>query len=126
MYASRNARTICSGEPFASAGSGTPQCAVIGCPGQTGHISCAALSQTVKTKFMCGAVGPANSSQLLLRKSLVDKCATSISLSASGRTTPDGWLPALYAVKNGLPLPLRMASATIDRAEFPVHKNSTL
>jgi len=64
-------------------------------PGQTGHISFAALSQTVKTKFIFGASGLANSSQLLLRKSLVGKCAISISLSASGRTTPDGWLPAL-------------------------------
>jgi hypothetical protein len=37
-----------AGEPFASAGSGMPQCAVIGWPGQTGHVSPAALA--------CGAV----------------------------------------------------------------------
>src|SRR5260370_5600375 len=41
-YASRNARSICSGVPLTAAGSGTPQCAVIGCPGHTGHISWAA------------------------------------------------------------------------------------
>jgi hypothetical protein len=45
---------------------------------------------------------------------------------ASGRTTPDGWLPALYAVKFGIPLRFMIASAMIERAEFPVHKNNTL
>ena len=44
-----------------------PQCAVMGWPGQTGQISLAALSQTVKTKFILGASGFANSLQLLLR-----------------------------------------------------------
>jgi hypothetical protein len=34
--------------------------------------------------------------------------------------------PALYAVKVGLPFLFRMASAIIERAEFPVHKNKTL
>jgi hypothetical protein len=53
--------------PVASAGSGMPQCAVIGCPGQTGHGSLAALSQTVKTKSSFGASGPENSFQLLDR-----------------------------------------------------------
>ena len=72
-----------------------PQCAVMGWPGHTGHISWAALSQTVKTKFIFGAPGFANSSQLLLRKPSVGRCANSIILSASGRTTPEGWLPAL-------------------------------
>jgi hypothetical protein len=47
---SRNARSISSGVPTTAAGSGIPQWAVIGWPGQTGHISLAALSQTVKTK----------------------------------------------------------------------------
>ncbi len=37
-----------------AAGSGTPQCAVIGWPGQNGHTSLAALSQTVNTKSKCG------------------------------------------------------------------------
>ena len=35
-----------------------PQCAVIGCPGQKGHCSLAALSHTVKTKSSFGASGP--------------------------------------------------------------------
>jgi len=55
-----------------TAGSGTPQWAVIGCPGQTGQTSCAALSQTVKTKSSFGESGFANSSQDLLRKLWVD------------------------------------------------------
>ena len=54
--------------PSTAAGSGTPQCAVIGWPGQTGQASPAALSQTVKTKSMRGAPGAANSSQLFERK----------------------------------------------------------
>ena len=54
--------------PSTAAGSGTPQCAVIGWPGQTGQASPAALSQTVKTKSICGAPGRANSSQLFERK----------------------------------------------------------
>src|SRR5258705_8791133 len=66
--ASRNARSICSGVPSTAAGSGTPQWAVTGCPGHTGQISFAALSQTVNTKSIFGAPGFANSSQLLLRK----------------------------------------------------------
>jgi hypothetical protein len=59
---SRNARAISSGVPTAAAGSGTPQWAVKGRPGQTGQISLAALSQTVKTKWRWGAPGFANSS----------------------------------------------------------------
>ena len=42
---------------LAAAGSGTPQCAVIGWPGHTGQASPAALSQTVKMKSICGAPG---------------------------------------------------------------------
>ena len=72
-----------------------PQCAVIGWPGHTGHTSLAALSHTVKTKFISGAPGCANSSQLLLRSPLVGRWASSIWRSASGRTVPAGWLPAL-------------------------------
>src|ERR1700722_6926445 len=87
--ASRKARSICSAVPFTSAGSATPQCAVIGCPGQIGHTSLAALSQTVKTKFIFGAPGFANSSQFLLRKPPAGKPAISICLSASGRTIPE-------------------------------------
>src|SRR5260221_94438 len=98
----------------------------MGCPGHRGQISFAALSQTVKTKSIRGASAFANSSQLLLRRPSVEARASSICFSASGRTTPDGWLPALYAAKFGRPFRLRMASAMIDRAEFPVHRNKTL
>jgi hypothetical protein len=45
---------------------------------------------------------------------------------ASGRTTPDGWLPALKALKFGKPLRFMIASAIIERAEFPVQRNNTL
>ena len=45
------------------AGSGRPQCAVIGWPGQIGQTSFAASSQTVNTKSSFGASWLANSSQ---------------------------------------------------------------
>src|SRR5580765_1682062 len=73
MYASRKARASCSGDPTTAAGSGTPQCAVIGWPGQTGHTSFAALSQTVNTKSSSGAPGFANSSHALLRNPATGK-----------------------------------------------------
>jgi hypothetical protein len=43
--ASRKALSICSMVPCAAAGSGTPQWAVSGWPGQSGQLSFAALSQ---------------------------------------------------------------------------------
>jgi len=43
----------------------------MGWPGQIGHASAAALSQTVKTKSIFGASGPENSSQLFERKPFV-------------------------------------------------------
>ena len=39
---------------------------------------------------------------------------------------PEGWLPALYALNEFLPLKFKSASAMMDRAEFPVHKKRTL
>src|SRR5256885_11249421 len=77
-------------------------------------------------KFIFGESGLANSSQLLLCKPAVGNCAASSVFSATGFTRPAGWLPALYAVKCGFPFWLRMASARIERAEFPVHRNKTL
>jgi hypothetical protein len=50
------------------AGSGIPQCAVMGWPGQTGHVSAAALSQTVNTKSNFGSPFLANSSHDFQRK----------------------------------------------------------
>jgi len=50
---------------------GPTQCALIGSPGHTGHVSLAALSQTVNTKSIFGAPGPANSSHDLERISQV-------------------------------------------------------
>src|SRR5262249_39694566 len=125
VNASRNACCICSGVPTLAAGSGTPQCAVIGCPGHTGHTSFAALSQTVKTKSSSGAPGLANSPQSLLRKPLVGNFAASIWRRATGWTSPFGWLPALYAVNVGNPFLFMMASAIMERAELPVQRNST-
>ena len=72
-----------------------PQCAVIGCPGQTGHVSPAALSQTVKTNSMRGAPTAAKSSQLWLRNPSVSWPRSASSASAMGWTLPVGWLPAL-------------------------------
>src|SRR5208282_1053882 len=115
-----------SGVPATAAGSGTPQCAVIGWPGHIGHTSFAALSQTVKTKFIFGAPGFANSSQLLLRAPSAGIPASCNCFSASGRTFPVGRLPALKVVKFGLPFQFRIASAMIERAELPVQRKSTL
>ena len=56
--------------PTKAAGSSTPQCALIGWPGQTGQTSAAALSQTVNTKSSTGAPGAVNSSQLFERRPL--------------------------------------------------------
>src|ERR1700721_3548272 len=99
--ASWKARSISSVVPLTAAGSGIPQCAVIGCPGQIRQTSFAALSQIVKTKFIWGAPGLENSSQLLLRAFSVGRLAARSCLSASGLTVPVGMLPALYAVKLG-------------------------
>ena len=98
----------------------------MGWPGQKGQASLAALSHTVKTKSMGGAPGEENSSQDLLRRLAVLNPAFSSWRIASGRTAPDGWLPALKAVKLGKPLWLMMASAMMERAEFPVQRNNTL
>src|SRR5260221_7916177 len=95
LNAIRNAAHRSPSEPCAAAGSGKPQCAVIGRPGQNGHASPAALSQTVNTKSREGAAGPANSSQLLLPRTAVDSCIWPSSSSAIGGTAPSGWLPAL-------------------------------
>jgi hypothetical protein len=45
-----NARSRSTSVAATAAGSSTPQCAVIGWPGHAGHVSFAALLQTVKTK----------------------------------------------------------------------------
>jgi len=66
------------------------QCAVIGCPGHTGHGSAAAWSQTVKTKCMNGAPGRENSSQLLLRNPCVGRRFLSKSSKANEFTLPVG------------------------------------
>ncbi len=126
VKASLKARSISSAVPFTAAGSGIPQCAVMGWPGQNGHTSLAALSQTVKIKSRGGESAPENSSQDLLRSPCVGKCASSSCLSASGRTNPLGWLPALKAVKFWRPLRFMMASAMMDRAELPVQRKSRL
>ena len=89
------ARSISCEVPRMAAGSGTPQCAVMGWPGQMGHTSLAALSQTVKTKLNRGAPGAANSSQDLLRSPSTGRPTACNCRNASGRTVPDGWLPAL-------------------------------
>jgi hypothetical protein len=83
----------------------------------------------VNAKSICGAPGNANSFHDLLRNPSVEIPAISSCFNASGRGVPVGLLPALYAV-NVPPIFIarwfRIASARIDRAEFPVHKNKTL
>ena len=62
----RKAARLWSSSPSTWEGSGKPQCAVTGAPGQYGQASPAALSQTVMTKSIFGGSGAANTSQLLL------------------------------------------------------------
>src|SRR5579871_3427204 len=112
--------------PVTAAGSGMPQCAVTGRPGQTGHASLAALSQTVKTKSSSGAPGPENSSQLLDLNPSVGKPSPRRRESACGFTVPFGQDPAENARNLSPPVLLRSASARIERAEFPVQRKSTL
>ncbi len=69
---------------------------------QNGQISPAALSQTVIAKSMCGAS------------------------SAKWLTSPMGSLPAEQVLKRPRPATLSIASAMMLRAQFPVHRNSTL
>jgi len=45
---------------------------------------------------------------------------------ASGCTTPNGWDPAENAGNRSAPNRLNIAFARIERAEFPVHRRSTL
>ena len=97
-----NALALSSSDPAAAAGSSMPQCAVIGWPGQTGHTSAAALSQTVNTNCIGGASGDENSFQLLLRRCSVGSRLRSSVAIASGCTSPFGKLPALKRVKAAL------------------------
>ena len=108
--------------PSTVAGSGTPQCAVIGWPGHTGQISPAALSQTVNTKSSGAAPGCANSSQLLLRRPSIGIRFARRNSSAKGLTLPVGCDPALCATNRPAPTCLRIDSAMTLRAELPVQE----
>src|SRR5262249_18526560 len=113
-------------EPSTAAGSGTPQCAVIGWPGQIGQTSPAASPQTVKMKSSCGAPGLANSSQDFDRKSEAWKPRPSTIGTAWGLTRPAGVEPAEKALTRPPPSLLSRASARIERAELPVQRKRTL
>src|SRR5579883_161095 len=54
--------------PSTRAGSSIPQWEIMGWPGHRGQVSASASAQTVKTKSMTGAPGPANSPQFLERR----------------------------------------------------------
>src|SRR5260370_41615616 len=108
--------------PSTSAGSSTPQCAVIGWPGHIGQVSPAALSQTVKMKFIAGAPAPANSSQLFERRLSGGESRLLSTLIASVFTLPFGSLPAEKLRKSVGPCFLRIDSARIERALFPVDR----
>src|SRR5262249_1304030 len=124
-YASLNASAISAGEPLASAGSGMPQCAVIGWPGHTGQISPAALSQTVKAKSSGGAPGFANSFHDFERKPDVSEPRLCNSWIVCRFPRALGWVPGVEAWNLPAPSLFRMASAMIERAELPVHKKRT-
>src|SRR5688500_17043827 len=103
-----------------------PQGAVTGLPGQMGQGSPAAASQTVKRNSRSAAPGAANSSQLLDRSPSVGKPRSRRISIAMGWTSPLGKLPAENARKRPSPSRLSSASARIERAELPVHRNRTL
>lgn len=96
FIASTKARRLVASLPSTAAGSGIPQYAVIGWPGNNGQTSPAALSHTVMTKSTCGESGRANSSQVYCGVlGLVN--GPSPAIPANGLTCPTGWLPALHA-----------------------------
>jgi hypothetical protein len=74
-----------------------PQCAVIGCPGHTGQISPAALSQTVNTKSRMTGEGAANSLQDLERSASVG-CTRSQVGALAGTCPTDEWASVPRAV----------------------------
>src|SRR5262245_19192356 len=90
----KNARSFSISPPYTPAGASLPQCAESGCPGQSGHVSPAAASQTVMTKSMLGAFGAVKTSQLLEKKLAVGYPKLASTFSANGLTTPLGMLPA--------------------------------
>ena len=125
--ASRNARSTSASLPRTAAGSGTPQWAVMGCPGHTGQTSLAALSQTVKTKSSLGGAGqgefvPGLAAQTAGRQMRHFELPQGL---RSNRFPKDDFRRC-KPVKLGWPLKFRMASAMIERAELPVHRNKTL
>src|SRR5690606_8885792 len=103
-----------------------PQCAAIGRPGQTGHVSPAALSQTVMTRSIGSASGPANSCQLFERRPSAGRPVARSTSSAIGCGSPFGWLPTENARKRPSPMWLSSDSARIERAELPVQRNRTV
>ena len=64
-------------------------------PGQTGQTSPAAWSQTVMTRSILGASGPANSSQDLLRAPASESPIEARYSATYGLIVPPGRLPAL-------------------------------
>jgi hypothetical protein len=74
-----------------------------------------------------GASGPVNSSQLFERNPSVGNPRPASSFAAlRGAARPWAWLPALNAVKRPAPSWFEQAFAMIERAELPVHRNSTV
>jgi hypothetical protein len=80
----------------------------------------------VKTKSIFGEPGVANSSHDFERAKGVSSFRFFRSSMANGWTSPLGWDPAENALKRSPPSLPRMASARIERAEFPVQRNRTL
>lgn len=108
---------FCSSVPSEDAGSGEPQCARTGLPGQMGHASLA-LSQTVITKTN---LTPANSSHDFLRAPEASIPYRSLRTQrARVLTVPDGFAPALYTSNRPIPFCRRRYSPMMLRAEFPV------
>ena len=119
-------------EPLtAAAGSGTPQWAVIGRPGQTGQTGQTSRGRAVADREnesrTAGASGAGRIPTKLLDRSLPIGIALPVLQQVEGEAdgrSPRGWLPALYPLKPASARRrLRMLSARMLLAELPVHRN---
>src|SRR4029079_2093712 len=102
-YASAKASACSASVPCALAGSGKPQWAVIGWPGQMGQGSLGASSQTVNTKSSFGASGVVNSSQDFERSLETSKFDLRSTVEVWGLTAPLGWLAARLSLNSPVP-----------------------
>src|SRR5262245_5363808 len=124
--ASANAKRTSASFPVAAAGSGRPQCAVIGCP------------RPDRANLCCSIVAD-REDEIELRGTRLGELQPALRAHAAyvvihlSQQIERIWMHLAFrmassrnARKFPCPARLRISSAIIDRAEFPVHRNSTL